>query len=82
MNWPLGNIETLLSLLLFIGVLGIFLLWIYCERQDNVRLCLHWKRSAFLCHRCRHIYEAMRLPKSRDGAPCPRCGTENTPLRF
>ncbi|MDR2377740.1 MAG: zinc ribbon domain-containing protein [Puniceicoccales bacterium] len=82
MDWPMGNIETSLNLLLFIGVSGIFLLWVCCDRQDNVRLRLHWKHSAFLCRRCRHIYEAMRPPKSREGVPCPHCGTENTPLHF
>jgi Zn finger protein HypA/HybF involved in hydrogenase expression len=82
MNWPMGNIETSLSLLHVVGVGGIFQLWVYGDWQDNVRLRLHWKRSAFLCRRCRHIYEAMRPPRSRDDIPCPRCGTENTPLLF
>ena len=76
------DIETFVTVLLSCGVLGIFLLWLYCDWKDTVGMRLRWKRSAFLCQKCNHVYEA-RLPrKKKPEAACPYCGAENTHLHF
>jgi rubredoxin len=76
------DIETFVTVLLSCGVLGIFWLWLCCDWQDTVRMRLRWKRSAFLCRKCDHIYEAQLPRKKKAEATCPHCGTENTPSHF
>jgi len=74
--------ETLFTLLLSVGVLGVFLLGCGCDAWDTHRLRLRWRRSAFLCRQCQRVYGATLRPGKQREAPCPYCGTDNTPLHF
>ncbi|MDR0445152.1 MAG: zinc ribbon domain-containing protein [Puniceicoccales bacterium] len=76
------SIETSVTILLFFGVFGVFLLWHYCDWKDAARLRSYRKRSAFLCRKCSHIYEAPSPRRNRREALCPHCGEGNVPLHF
>ena len=61
-------------------VAGIFLaLWMFYDRRDHLLFEHARRKSSFLCIRCSHIYAA---PGSVDLWKCPRCGHENTRLKF
>jgi uncharacterized paraquat-inducible protein A len=58
---------------------GFLMLWLYYDRRDHRRFERERRKVTFHCIRCDHLYTA------RPGAEvckCPRCGHENTRLRF
>jgi rRNA maturation endonuclease Nob1 len=61
-------------------VAAVFLgLWFYYDRRDHLRFELERRKTTFHCIRCDRLYTA------RAGTPfckCPRCGHENTRLKF
>ena len=59
--------------LLFLG------LWLWYDRRDHVRFDAECFRATFHCIRCDHLYAARREVAA---APCPKCGHENTRLKF
>ena len=54
-------------------------LWIFYDRRDHRRFELERRKTTFHCIRCDTIYSA---PRSAELCRCPKCGHENTRLRF
>lgn len=70
------DVRIFFSALMALGLLGLFLLWMYMEsrttfyRREAIRHCYH-------CTRCGKLYAAH--PGSGK-VPCPDCGFENIRL--
>ena len=62
--------------LVALGFLG---LWMYYDRRDHRRFELERRKTTFHCIRCDTIY---RAPPGQEFCQCPKCGHENTRLRF
>ncbi len=61
-------------------VAGLFLgLWLYYDRRDHARFEVERRKTIFHCIRCDALYSA---PTGTELAHCPRCGHENSRLRF
>lgn len=61
-------------------VAAIFLgIWLYYDRRDHRRFELERRKATFHCIRCDALYVA---PAETAVCKCPRCGHENTRLRF
>jgi uncharacterized paraquat-inducible protein A len=61
-------------------VAGLFLsLWLYYDRRDYALFEHARKKSTFCCVRCQHLYSAAGRPEL---GRCPRCGYENSRLKF
>ncbi len=61
-------------------VAGVFLgVWTYYDRRDHRRFELERRKTTFHCIRCDTIYTA---PGQTELSRCPKCGHENTRLRF
>ncbi len=61
-------------------VAAVFLgLWLAYDRRDHRRFELERRKTTFHCIRCDALYSA---PAGTELAPCPRCGRENSRLRF
>jgi hypothetical protein len=61
-------------------VAAVFLgLWLYYDRRDHARFERERRRTVFHCIRCDCLYGA---PVQTEIAACPRCGHENSRLRF
>jgi hypothetical protein len=54
-------------------------LWLFYDRRDRLRFDHERRRTTFHCIRCDRLYAA---PEGSDMSPCPRCGHENSRLRF
>ena len=54
-------------------------LWLYYDRRDHGRFELERRKTVFHCIRCDKLYTAKRGTAL---CPCPRCGHENTRLKF
>ena len=54
-------------------------LWTFYDRRDHRRFELERRKTTFHCIRCDAIYSA---PGSAEICKCPKCGHENTRLRF
>ncbi len=54
-------------------------LWLWYDRRDHARLAALRHRATFHCIRCGNLYAA---PRAEEPAPCPKCGHENTRLKF
>lgn len=66
-------IYCLLVAALFLG------LWLYYDRRDHARFEGERRRTTFRCGRCNHLYVVRG--EVQDGT-CPRCGQENSRLKF
>ncbi len=66
-------IFCLLVAVIFLG------LWLYYDRRDYALFEQARKKSTFCCVRCQHLYSAEGRP---DVGRCPRCGCENSRLKF
>ena len=61
-------------------VAAVFLsLWLFYDRRDNLRFDRERRRTTFHCIRCDRLYTAR---SGSDLCRCPRCGHENSRLRF
>lgn len=61
-------------------VAGLFIiLWMYYDRRDHRLFEAARRKGTFVCVRCSHIYSAPGRP---DLCKCPKCGHENTRLKF
>ncbi|MSU69538.1 MAG: hydrogenase nickel incorporation protein HypA [Opitutaceae bacterium] len=61
-------------------VAAVFLgLWFYYDRREHARFELERRKTSFHCIRCDRLYTA---PAGAQLCPCPRCGHENTRLKF
>jgi hypothetical protein len=61
-------------------VAAVFLvLWFYYDHRDHQRFELERRKTTFHCVRCDAIYPA---PGRVELSPCPKCGHENSRLRF
>jgi len=71
-------LSLFLSLLLLLGIGGIFFLWFAYDRRGTRE---HHRRyqTVFHCVRCGHLYGSTGRPRQAD---CPACGLANIPLRF
>lgn len=58
---------------------GFLVLWLYYDRRDHLRFELERRKTTFHCIRCDQLYTA---PPGAELCKCPRCGHENTRLRF
>jgi hypothetical protein len=67
---------VLYCVILAVGFLG---LWLCYDRRDHRRFERERRKTTFHCIRCDQIYPA---PAGTELCPCPRCGHENTRLRF
>ena len=65
----------------FCTVVGLTFLgiWLFYDRRDHERFERERRKATFLCIRCDRLYTAPGGPELR---LCPRCGHENTRLRF
>jgi hypothetical protein len=54
-------------------------LWLWYDRRDHRRFELERRRTTFHCIRCDALYSA---PSGADLRKCPKCGYENSRLRF
>jgi len=54
-------------------------LWLYYDRRDHASFERERRRTTFHCIRCDRLYTA---PAGAELYPCPRCGHENSRLRF
>ena len=66
-------VYCLLVAALFLG------LWMFYDRRDHALFEHARRKSTFMCLRCHHLYGASGQP---DACRCPRCGYENSRLRF
>ena len=61
-------------------VAGVFLgLWLFYDRRGHARFEGERRRTTFRCVRCNHLYVVRG--EVQEGA-CPRCGQDNTRLKF
>ncbi len=61
-------------------VVGVFFaLWFYYDRRDHALYEVERRRFTFHCIRCDKLYTVKR---GAEVAPCPRCGYQNTRLKF
>ncbi|HTQ32432.1 MAG TPA: hydrogenase nickel incorporation protein HypA [Opitutaceae bacterium] len=61
-------------------VAAVFLgLWFYYDRRDHARFEGERRKTTFHCIRCGHLYVA---PTGAELCKCPRCGHENSRLKF
>ncbi len=61
-------------------VAAVFLsVWLYYDRRDHHRFELERRKTTFHCIRCDALYVASAGTAL---CKCPRCGHENTRLRF
>ncbi|MBI5382340.1 MAG: hydrogenase nickel incorporation protein HypA [Opitutae bacterium] len=62
-------------------LVGLFFLglWLYYDRRDHRRFELERRKTAFHCIRCDALYAAAHAAELCN---CPRCGHENTRLKF
>jgi hypothetical protein len=61
-------------------VAGVFLgLWLYYDRREHRRFELERRKTTFHCIRCDMLYTA---GAGAELCPCPRCGHENSRLKF
>jgi rRNA maturation endonuclease Nob1 len=61
-------------------VAAVFLgLWLFYDRRDHRRFEHERRRTTFHCIRCDRLYAA---PEAPELCRCPRCGHENSRLRF
>jgi uncharacterized paraquat-inducible protein A len=65
----------------FCVLAGLFFagLWLWYDRRDHALFEAECRRGTFHCIRCDHLYSAKRGVET---AICPKCGHENTRLRF
>jgi uncharacterized paraquat-inducible protein A len=54
-------------------------LWLWYDRRDHTHFEGQRRKTTFHCIRCDRLYSAIA---GRELCPCPRCGHENTRLRF
>jgi len=66
---------------IYCSLVGIVFLcsWLYYDRRDHARFEQERRQTTFHCIRCDRIYTARGAPAL---CPCPRCGHENSHLRF
>jgi len=69
---------TVVIYCILVGLLFL-LLWLYYDHRDHARFEQQRRRAAFHCIRCDCIYAA---PSRAELCACPRCGHENSRLRF
>lgn len=62
---------------LVVGVVGF--LWAYYDRRDRAFYDAQRRKITFHCIRCDLLYTQ---PAGTDMASCPRCGHNNTRLKF
>lgn len=61
-------------------VLGLFtFLWLYYDRRDRSFYDTERRKITFHCIRCDTLYTQKT---GVDTAPCPKCGHQNTRLKF
>jgi hypothetical protein len=61
-------------------VAAVFLgLWLWYDRRDHRRFELERRKTTFHCIRCDALYTA---PSGTELAACPKCGHQNSRLRF
>ncbi len=61
------------------AIVLIFGLWIYYDVRDRKLIDAKRRRVVFHCIRCDKLYSA---PEGTEVCKCPRCGFENSRLRF
>ena len=54
-------------------------LWLWYDRRDHRTFEQERRKTTFHCIRCDELYTA---PVGGEVAKCPRCGHENTRLKF
>lgn len=54
-------------------------LWLWYDRRDHLTFERERRRTTFHCIRCDCLYT---IPVGHEVAKCPRCGHENTRLKF
>ena len=73
------DLTILFTVYITVGLLLIFLLWLYYDRRDRNRYEALRSPTVFVCVKCNQIYS---IPGEQKKATCPRCSHVNIPLRF
>lgn len=60
-------------------VAGFLALGYFYDRRDHLRFERERRKTTFLCIRCEQLFTA---PRALELCRCPRCGHENTRLKF
>jgi ribosomal protein L37AE/L43A len=71
------TLDVIIYGLLVLGVFGF--MWIYYDRRDRDFYDTKRRKITFHCIRCDHLYTEKA---GTEIAPCPRCGHQNTRLKF
>jgi len=69
------------AVLIYCGFVAVVFLglWFYYDGRDHRRFERERRKTVFHCIRCDALYTA---PAGTELMKCPRCGHENTKLRF
>lgn len=73
------DLATVVTLYCFLVAALFLALWMFYDRRDHALFEHARRKSTFLCAKCNHLYAAAGRP---DSSTCPRCGRENTRLKF
>lgn len=74
--FELSTAAVVYCLLVGLSFLG---LWLWYDRRDHRRFERERRRTTFHCIRCDALYTA---PGDIELARCPKCGHENSRLKF
>lgn len=76
-----GMLDLTTAAVIYCALVGcVFLgLWLWYDRRDHRRFELERRKTTFHCIRCDALYSA---PAGTELCPCPKCGHENSRLRF
>ncbi|MEO6992323.1 MAG: hydrogenase nickel incorporation protein HypA [Lacunisphaera sp.] len=71
------TLDVIIYGLLILGVFGF--MWIYYDRRDRSFYDAERRKITFHCIRCDRLYTEKA---GTEIAPCPKCGHQNTRLKF
>ncbi len=76
-----GMLDLTTAVIVFCAMVAVVFLglWLYYDRRDHQRFERERRKTVFHCIRCDAVYTA---PSGSELGRCPRCGHENTRLRF
>lgn len=71
------TLDVIIYGLLILGVFGF--MWVYYDRRDGSFYDAERRKITFHCIRCDRLYTEKA---GTEIAPCPKCGHQNTRLKF
>ena len=76
---PMFELSTATAIYCALVAVAFWGLWSYYDRRDQRRFELERRKTVFHCIRCDALYTA---PTGTELSKCPKCGHENSRLRF